>query len=191
MLGSLDRPVSPPGSRSRRMTHDDSVHIAATSPARRGTLARARRGDRASRLGDVVVSGLRRAPIARRSRGEADRRCDRRRNFPRRKALKTHEMAKGPRSCASRVRRGRRNAPRRRGRRGARSAPSRDPSILDPARTVDQGRRRVWSRSLIPAAARRRRDRGGNFPPRKVLKTHKTGKESRFCASPFREVPLG
>jgi hypothetical protein len=49
------------------MTHDDSVHIAATSPARRGTLPRARRGDRASGLGDVVVSGLRRAPIARRS----------------------------------------------------------------------------------------------------------------------------
>jgi hypothetical protein len=31
----------------------------------------------------------------------------------------------------------------------------------------------------------RRRDRGGNFPPCKTLKTHKTRKESRFCASPF------
>jgi hypothetical protein len=51
------------------MTHDDSVHIAATSPARRCTLARPRRGDRASgrqTIGDVVVSGHRRAPIARR-----------------------------------------------------------------------------------------------------------------------------
>src|SRR6202021_1456311 len=28
----------------------------------------------------------------------------------------------------------------------------------------------------------RRRDRGGNSPPHKALKTHKMGKESRFCA---------
>ena len=31
----------------------------------------------------------------------------------------------------------------------------------------------------------RRRDRGGNIPTCKALKTHKTRKESRFCASPF------
>jgi hypothetical protein len=48
MLGSSDRPVSPRGSRSRRMINDDSVQIAATRPARRRALTRVRRGDGAS-----------------------------------------------------------------------------------------------------------------------------------------------
>jgi hypothetical protein len=38
------------------------------------------------------------------------------------------------------------------------------------------------------AGARQRRDRRGNFPPCKALKTHKTAKESRFRAS--RALPL-
>ena len=36
--------------------------------------------------------------------------------------------------------------------------------------------------SVVVAEPRRRRDGGGNFPPCKALKTHKMGKESRFCA---------
>src|SRR5277367_4459859 len=42
----------------------------------------------------------------------------------------------------------------------------------------------------FPAMAARKRGSplqpDGNFPPCKALKTHKTGKESRFCASSFR-----
>jgi len=61
------------------MTHDDSVQIAATSPARRRAVTRIRRGERASgrdAVVDVVASGPGRTPVARkvgsaaRSRGK-------------------------------------------------------------------------------------------------------------------------
>ena len=56
-------------------------------------------------------------------------------------------------------------------------------------------RRRSTAGSVAIADPRRRRGvgetEGETFPPRKGLKTHKTGKEFRFCASPFRGVPLG
>ena len=47
-------------------------------------------------------------------------------------------------------------------------------------------RRPGSSADSVVVAEPRRRDGGGNFPPCKALKTHKMGKESRFCASPFR-----
>ena len=77
---------------SRRMT-DDSIQIAATSPAQRrahGTMREA--------------SGTRRphtsfsAIAERRSSGRGEPRCDRRGNFPPCKALKSHEMRKETRS---------------------------------------------------------------------------------------------
>jgi hypothetical protein len=55
-------------------------------------------------------------------------------------------------------------------------------------------RRRSTVGSVAIADPRRRRGvaetEGETFPPRKGLKTHKTGKESRFCASPFRGFRL-
>ena len=50
------------------MTHDDSVQIAATSPARRRAFARMGRAETASgrdAIGDVVVSGRGLTPVAR------------------------------------------------------------------------------------------------------------------------------
>ena len=81
------------------MTHDDSVQIAATSPARRRAFARMGRAERASgrdTIGDVA-SGPGRTPVA----GRWDRRRDRGGNFPPCKALKTHKMRKESRFCAS------------------------------------------------------------------------------------------
>jgi hypothetical protein len=37
----------------------------------------------------------------------------------------------------------------------------------------------------VTRTTRRHRDRQGNFPPCKALKTHEMRKEFRFCASPF------
>ena len=83
MLGLRIDP-SPRGSRSRRMTNDDdSVQIAATSPARRRALARVRRGDG--------------APGAARKRGS---RCGGIGNFLSRKALKIPKWGKNPNSQA-------------------------------------------------------------------------------------------
>src|SRR5271155_605358 len=74
MLGSLIDPVSPRGSRRRRVIND-SGQIAATSSARLRALSRVRRGGRASgreTIGDALVSGRGRAPVAR-SKGSASR----------------------------------------------------------------------------------------------------------------------
>jgi hypothetical protein len=68
MLPSLDRSDSSRGSRSRRVTYDDSVQIAGTSLAQRPALCCRWRGEKASGLatmGNVVVSGRRRTPLAR------------------------------------------------------------------------------------------------------------------------------
>jgi hypothetical protein len=67
MLGSLIDQVSPRGSRRRRVINN-SGQIAATSSARLRALARVRRGARASgreTIGDALVSGRGRAPVAR------------------------------------------------------------------------------------------------------------------------------
>jgi hypothetical protein len=40
--------------------------------------------------------------------------------------------------------------------------------------------------SVVDSGRRRADERTRNFPPCKALKTHKTAKESRFWASPFR-----
>src|SRR5271163_2370707 len=85
MLGSSDRPVSTRGSRSRRVTHDHSVQIAATSPVQRRALARVRRGDGASGVA--------------RKRGS---RCGGIGNFLSRKALKIPKWEKYPNSRAAR-----------------------------------------------------------------------------------------
>src|SRR5271163_4940472 len=74
MLGSLIDPVSPRGSRRRRVINE-SGQIAATGSARLRALARVRRGGRASgreTIGDALVSGRGRAPVAR-NKGSASR----------------------------------------------------------------------------------------------------------------------
>src|SRR5277367_4080631 len=118
------------------MTHDDSVQIAATSPARRRAVTRIRRGERASgrdAVVDVVASGPGRTPVARevgsaaRSRG----------NFPPCKALKTHKMRKESRFCASPFYGPAEHlAPRRKARQAGSGA--REPGVLDPARASEE-----------------------------------------------------
>jgi hypothetical protein len=133
----LNRPVSPDGSRGRRMT-DESTQIAATSPARRRALARMRRCERASGTRRSEASGIRVA-----TGSENYRPC---------KALKTHKMGKDSRFCASpllgpaeRVARGREGA-------------ARGPSLptirafwtrLERLRVSSTGRRRLDSRGEI------------------------------------------
>jgi hypothetical protein len=95
-------PISPRGSRSWRMTRDDSVQIAATSPVQgRGRAHAATRVSVGRRSMQVVVVPVdRQAPIAQNA-GSASRP---RRNFPACKALKTHKMRKESRFFASRFR---------------------------------------------------------------------------------------
>jgi hypothetical protein len=99
-------------------------------------------------------------------------------NFSRCKALKTRKMRKESRFCASS-----RHGP---AERAARMSKARR-AVRVPQRsgrlTVREGRRPHRSRSRSTAAVRRRRERDGNFPPCKALKTNKMRKESRFCAN--------
>jgi hypothetical protein len=95
-------------------------------------------------------------------------------NFPPCNALKTHEMGKESRFWASAF-----HAPAERLEEdAARSAPLAI-RVLGPARASTNA---VGRLGRAPASSRRK-DRDGNFPPRKALKTHKMGQESQLAAS--------
>src|SRR5271163_5290863 len=155
------------------MTHEGSVQIEATSPASPRALARVRRCARAWERGLVVVSGKGRASVA----GMSGSSFPPEGKFSALQSLENSQNAEGililcepgPRAGgtpsaedegATRDRRCSRS-------KGSRSGTS-----------VDDGRRWARSRSLIHGGgAASARQRGETFPPRKVLKTHKTGKE--------------
>jgi hypothetical protein len=94
IVGSLDDPFHLAGRRRRCMTDDDSVQIAATSPARRRAFARVRSGVRTSGrdvMRDVVASADGRTPVARKI-GSAARS---RRKFSASQSLENSQNAEG------------------------------------------------------------------------------------------------
>ena len=161
------------------MTHEDSVQIEATSPA--SPRAGVRRCATAWERGLTVVSGKGCASVA----GMSGSAFLPERKFSALQGLENSQNAEGILIlCEPGPRAGGTPSAEDEGATRDRRCSS---ECSRSGTSVDDGRRWARSGSLIHGGgAASARQRGETFPPRKVLKTHKTGKESRFCASPFR-----